>query len=86
MSWEATKITCKCGSTIESRWTSELNDWQKRHDVCLQPITLAPNEVFTPFKKEWQNLTNEEFAYCFNLGSPYAIAEEVESKLREKNA
>jgi len=47
---------------------------------------LPPGWSFEPFKKEWQGLTDEEFEYCCSLKTPGAIAEEVEAKLRKKNA
>ena len=38
------------------------------------------------YEKEWEGLTDEEFKYCIALKQPTAIAEEVEAKLKEKNA
>ena len=35
--------------------------------------------------REWEGLTDEEFERCIALKNPMAIAEEVESKLKEKN-
>jgi len=37
-------------------------------------------------EREWEGLTDEEFKYCIALKQPTAIAEEVEAKLKEKNA
>ena len=35
--------------------------------------------------REWEGLTDEEFERCIALKNPMAIAEEIESKLKEKN-
>ena len=35
--------------------------------------------------REWEGLTDEEFEHCIALKNPMAIAEEVESKLKERN-
>jgi hypothetical protein len=42
--------------------------------------------LYAHTKREWVGLTDEEIQYCENLRNPEAIAEEVEAKLKEKNA
>ena len=37
-------------------------------------------------QRTWVGLTDEEIQYCENLRNPEAIVEEVEAKLKEKNA
>lgn len=95
MSWEPTKITCKCGSVIETRWTSELNDWQTRHQDCLKPIDLPPGFVYTPIKSEWRGLDDDDkkqiskkAAYeIWMTAGEYAgkVQSLTEERLKEKN-
>jgi len=77
MSWEPTKVVCKCGSSLISRWTSEINEWQNLHKVCLN--TVSPI-------KEWVGLTKEdidEIIINSKNSEPYFKA--IEAKLKEKN-
>ncbi len=45
------------------------------------PLYTSP-----PASKLWVGLTDDEILYCVELENPKAIAEEVEAKLKEKNA
>ena len=77
MSWEPTKVVCKCGSSLISRWTSEINEWQNLHKVCLN--TVSPI-------KEWVELTKEdidEIIINSKNSEPYFKA--IEAKVKEKN-
>jgi len=75
MSWEPTKVVCKCGSSLISRWTSEINEWHNLHKVCLNT---------TPQTKEWVGLTNEQIVdfVIKNAGFPTKLAKAIEAKLR----
>jgi len=92
MSWEPTKVVCKCGSSLISRWTSEINEWQNLHKVCLN--TVSPI-------KEWVGLTDEQIEDCFEESCRIKVVEPkdgikgsvnifdfgraIEAKLKERN-
>jgi len=77
MSWEPTKVVCKCGSSLISRWTSEINEWQNLHKVCLN--TVSPI-------KEWVGLTDEEIEQIYmDTLNFQQNARALEAKLKEKN-
>lgn len=65
MSWAPTKITCKCGAAIETRWTSELKDWQDRHDACLVQSDQSEQDV------DWEKLYRLEVKKKEALAAKY---------------
>ena len=77
MSWEPTKVVCKCGSSLISRWTSEINEWQNLHKVCLN--TVSPI-------KEWVGLTDEEIEQIYmDTLNFQQNARALEAKLKHRN-
>ena len=86
MSWEPTKVVCKCGSSLISRWTSEINEWQNLHKVCLN--TVSPI-------KEWVGLTEDDKVLIkhdanynqFMTAGEYAdrVQALTEARLKDKN-
>jgi len=81
MSWEPTKVVCKCGSSLISRWTSEINEWQNLHKVCLN--TVSPI-------KEWVGLTDDQMRaiaeWQLSAHRPLIdVIKAVEQALKEKN-
>jgi hypothetical protein len=47
---------------------------------------IEEDDDIQEYKKPWVGLTDEEFQYCVELKNPEAIVEEVQAKLKDKNA
>lgn len=77
MSMTTTKITCRCGSSIESAFTSEVTDWQNRHDKCLANTREWVSMPDADIKGLWPFTAYQDFSLRF--------ARDVEAALREKN-
>jgi hypothetical protein len=78
MSITRTKATCRCGATIETPSTSELTDWQNRHDQCLS------------LRATWDGLTKSEKEKLFrdyvSDGGLYTkLINATEAMLKRKN-
>jgi len=55
--------------------------WRKREIMNKK----NEDDDIQEYIKPWVGLTEKEFEYCISLKHPWAIAEEVEAKLKEKN-
>lgn len=82
-------VAAECKFDREQKWVrceiahhnlvqSEPHKWPEYQTRLLYTSSQA--------QRTWVGLTDDEILYCVELENPKAIAEEVEVKLRERNA